>query len=209
MRGLPHQPLPGLRECHRPQPRCGTLTNPDVRAVGISVNTAALDDGRARALPRRASRPSSACRRRSDRAPASARIVDRSRAEPVGHARERLERFPIRRGRSRSRAAAATEAEVVRGRDRRRTARSRPRRVRALSALRRDVDGVARGDRGAGARLIAGGRPAPSCWRGCRRARRATRSTARCGISRRSATGMPVWSSPACRRRSRRDLPTR
>jgi uncharacterized NAD-dependent epimerase/dehydratase family protein len=51
MRGLPHQPLPGLRECLDLNLRCGTLTNPEVRAVGVSVNTASLDDAeRARCL---------------------------------------------------------------------------------------------------------------------------------------------------------------
>src|SRR5206468_2441982 len=51
MRGLPHQPLPGLRECLDLNLRCGTLTNPAVRAVGVSVNTASLDDAeRARCL---------------------------------------------------------------------------------------------------------------------------------------------------------------
>jgi len=43
MRGLPHQPLPSLRECLELNLRCARLTNPDVRAVGASVNTAALD----------------------------------------------------------------------------------------------------------------------------------------------------------------------
>jgi uncharacterized NAD-dependent epimerase/dehydratase family protein len=43
MRGLPHQPLPGLRECLELNLRCARLTNPDVRAAGVSVNTAALD----------------------------------------------------------------------------------------------------------------------------------------------------------------------
>jgi uncharacterized NAD-dependent epimerase/dehydratase family protein len=43
MRGLPHQPLPSLRECLELNLRCARLTNPGVRAVGVSVNTAALD----------------------------------------------------------------------------------------------------------------------------------------------------------------------
>lgn len=42
VRGLPHQPLPGLAECLELNLRCARLTNPAVRAVGVSVNTAAL-----------------------------------------------------------------------------------------------------------------------------------------------------------------------
>lgn len=44
MRGLAHQPLPGLRECLDLNLRCAALTNPGVRAVGVSVNTAALGE---------------------------------------------------------------------------------------------------------------------------------------------------------------------
>ena len=42
MRGLPHQPLPGLAECLKLNLRCGRLTNPEIRAVGLSINTADL-----------------------------------------------------------------------------------------------------------------------------------------------------------------------
>jgi uncharacterized NAD-dependent epimerase/dehydratase family protein len=44
MRGLPHQPLPSLRECLDLNLRCAALTNPDVRAVGVSINTADLGE---------------------------------------------------------------------------------------------------------------------------------------------------------------------
>jgi uncharacterized NAD-dependent epimerase/dehydratase family protein len=51
MRGLTHQPLPGLAECLELNLRCARLTNPAVRAVGVSVNTAKLDaEERARCL---------------------------------------------------------------------------------------------------------------------------------------------------------------
>ena len=42
MRGLPHQKLPGLKDCLELNLRCAALTNPDVRAVGVAVNTASL-----------------------------------------------------------------------------------------------------------------------------------------------------------------------
>jgi uncharacterized NAD-dependent epimerase/dehydratase family protein len=47
MRGLPDAPLPSLRECIELNERCGRLTNPACRVVGISVNTAALDEAAA------------------------------------------------------------------------------------------------------------------------------------------------------------------
>lgn len=43
MRGLPHYPLPSLRQCIDANLAAGRLTNPDVRCVGISINTSALD----------------------------------------------------------------------------------------------------------------------------------------------------------------------
>lgn len=43
MRGLPHFPLPGLEECMAANLRVASLTNPDVRFVGISVDTSRLD----------------------------------------------------------------------------------------------------------------------------------------------------------------------
>src|SRR5437763_16697064 len=44
IRGLPHYPLPGLRLCIEPNIEAAQLTNPAVRCVGISANTAALDN---------------------------------------------------------------------------------------------------------------------------------------------------------------------
>lgn len=49
MRGVQH-PLPSIADVIDLTLRCGRLTNPDIRPVGISVNTAALDDAAARAL---------------------------------------------------------------------------------------------------------------------------------------------------------------
>ncbi len=43
MRGLPQQPLPSLTECLELNLRCARLTNSAARAVGVSVNTAALE----------------------------------------------------------------------------------------------------------------------------------------------------------------------
>jgi len=50
MRGLPHYPLPSLRECIDANIAAGRLTNPAIRCVGISINTAALDDSTADSL---------------------------------------------------------------------------------------------------------------------------------------------------------------
>ena len=44
MRGLPSFPLPELEECMEASLRVARLTNPDVRFVGISVNTSKLDE---------------------------------------------------------------------------------------------------------------------------------------------------------------------
>ena len=53
MRGVPHQPLPGLRECLDLTVRCGTPDQPGASGPSASsVNTAALDDAEPRALPR-------------------------------------------------------------------------------------------------------------------------------------------------------------
>ncbi len=41
-----HLPLPGVAECIDLHLRCARLTNPDVRCVGVSVNTSGLDSGR-------------------------------------------------------------------------------------------------------------------------------------------------------------------
>ncbi len=48
MRGLPHQKLPGLKECLERNLEAARLTNPDVRALGVSINTAALNEAAAR-----------------------------------------------------------------------------------------------------------------------------------------------------------------
>jgi len=48
MRGLPHQPLPGLALCLQRNLEAAQLTNPDVRALGVSINTAALSEAAAR-----------------------------------------------------------------------------------------------------------------------------------------------------------------
>lgn len=48
MRGLPHYKLPDLGLCIARNVEAAQLTNPSVRCVGISVNTAGLDTGAAR-----------------------------------------------------------------------------------------------------------------------------------------------------------------
>ena len=50
MRGLPHYPVPSLRECIDANIAAGRLTNPAVRCVGISINTSALDASAADSL---------------------------------------------------------------------------------------------------------------------------------------------------------------
>ena len=47
MRGVQH-PLPSIREVIDLTVRCGSLTNPAIRCVGIAVNTAALSEAEAR-----------------------------------------------------------------------------------------------------------------------------------------------------------------
>jgi uncharacterized NAD-dependent epimerase/dehydratase family protein len=49
MRGVQH-PLPSIAEVIDLTVRCGRLTNPGIRPVGVAINTAALDDAAARAL---------------------------------------------------------------------------------------------------------------------------------------------------------------
>jgi uncharacterized NAD-dependent epimerase/dehydratase family protein len=49
MRGVRH-PLPSIREVIDLTVACGRLTNPEIRCVGIAVNTTALDTGAARAF---------------------------------------------------------------------------------------------------------------------------------------------------------------
>jgi len=50
MRGLPGRALPGLAECLEMNLRVGRLTSPGIRAVGICLNTVAMDVEAARAL---------------------------------------------------------------------------------------------------------------------------------------------------------------
>jgi uncharacterized NAD-dependent epimerase/dehydratase family protein len=49
MRGVAH-PLPSISEVIDLTERCGQLTNPNIRCVGIAINTAALGEDEARAL---------------------------------------------------------------------------------------------------------------------------------------------------------------
>ena len=49
MRGLPHYPQPDLAACIEANLAAARLTNPDVRFVGIALNTAALDQSQAQA----------------------------------------------------------------------------------------------------------------------------------------------------------------
>lgn len=46
MRGLPHQKLPGLRECLEANLAAARLTNPAVRAVGVAIDTHLLEPPR-------------------------------------------------------------------------------------------------------------------------------------------------------------------
>jgi uncharacterized NAD-dependent epimerase/dehydratase family protein len=48
MRGLPHRPLPPLKECLEANLAAARLTNPDVVAVGVALNTSRLDSADAR-----------------------------------------------------------------------------------------------------------------------------------------------------------------
>lgn len=42
LRGLPHRPVPGIKECIAVHEAAARITNPSARVIGISVNTAAL-----------------------------------------------------------------------------------------------------------------------------------------------------------------------
>jgi uncharacterized NAD-dependent epimerase/dehydratase family protein len=53
MRGLKNRKLPGLRECLDANLQVARLTSPDVRAVGVCLNTSALDRDEALTLCRR------------------------------------------------------------------------------------------------------------------------------------------------------------
>lgn len=46
VRGLPHQKLPGLRECLEANLQAARLTNPSVRAVGVAIDTHLLEPER-------------------------------------------------------------------------------------------------------------------------------------------------------------------
>ncbi len=48
--GYPEYPIPSLEDCIEHTLQCARLTNADVRCVGISVNTASLDDRARRAI---------------------------------------------------------------------------------------------------------------------------------------------------------------
>jgi uncharacterized NAD-dependent epimerase/dehydratase family protein len=48
MRGLPHYPLPGLKECMEANLAAAQLTNPHVKFVGASINTRGLDEAAAK-----------------------------------------------------------------------------------------------------------------------------------------------------------------
>ena len=50
MRGLPHYRLPGLAETIEANIRVAQLTSPDVKAVGIALNTSEMPEAEARAL---------------------------------------------------------------------------------------------------------------------------------------------------------------
>ncbi|PAX06800.1 N-acetyltransferase DgcN [Sphingomonas lenta] len=50
MRGLPHYPLPDLAECLAMNLQVARLTSPDVRAVGVALNTSKMDEVAARRL---------------------------------------------------------------------------------------------------------------------------------------------------------------
>jgi len=55
MRGVPHFAPPGLRECLEANLRVARLTNPDVQAVGVALNTSAMTQADAQALCARTS----------------------------------------------------------------------------------------------------------------------------------------------------------
>ena len=47
MRGLPEYPLPSLENCIAANEAAAKLTNPNVTCIGISLNSAALDEAEA------------------------------------------------------------------------------------------------------------------------------------------------------------------
>lgn len=50
MRGLPHYAMPGLKETLDANLSVARLTNPDVRAVGVALNTSKLSRADAKRL---------------------------------------------------------------------------------------------------------------------------------------------------------------
>lgn len=52
MRGIPGRALPGLEECLEENLRVARLTSPQVRAVGVCLNTSAMDPSAAGRLCR-------------------------------------------------------------------------------------------------------------------------------------------------------------
>ncbi len=50
MRGLPHAPIPDLKDCFQPYRSMATLTNPECRFVGVSIDTHLLSPGAAERL---------------------------------------------------------------------------------------------------------------------------------------------------------------
>ena len=50
MRGIPGRALPGLEECLAANLQVARLTSPDVRAVGVCLNTSRLERGEAERL---------------------------------------------------------------------------------------------------------------------------------------------------------------
>ncbi len=50
MRGLPHYPLPGLEDCMEANLQVASLTNPDVKFVGVAVDTSRLGEDEAYAF---------------------------------------------------------------------------------------------------------------------------------------------------------------
>jgi uncharacterized NAD-dependent epimerase/dehydratase family protein len=47
MRGLPEYPLPSIEDCIAANEAAARLTNPSATCIGISLNTAALDEAEA------------------------------------------------------------------------------------------------------------------------------------------------------------------
>ena len=144
MRGLPHYQLPDLQRCIEANLEAARLTNPAVRCVAASINTGDLGEAEAHELPGRDEQSASAAggrslahrRRRHRRSPGLKRYAQAS---------PHVTRAGPSPAPSPSRAAARP---APRWSWRRSTGRpGRPRRMRALCALRRidrERDGAAR-----------------------------------------------------------------